>query len=112
MPKTPPTEQVDTSDVPQSAATVSADSPSQGGASPTRTPAQWAEVFYPMSDRGRLHPERWKHASAEQLHGWPAYEARSGIAPQLTSEQYAAACDAAASDQLKPHPAADYRSRS
>lgn len=112
MPKTPPTDQVDTSDAPQTADTVSADSPSQGGSSNARTPAQWAEVFYPTSDRGRLHPDFWKHASAEQMHGWRAYEARTGKSVMLASDVYAAACEAVSGNDFRPHPAADYRSRS
>lgn len=112
MPKAPPTEQVDLSDAPPAAATVSAESPSQAGALVTRSPEQWAEVFYPASDRGRQHDELWKHACASQAHGWRAYEARTGKQVLLTAEVYASACAAVSSNDFRPHPAADYRTRS
>ena len=78
----------------------------------TRTTEQWAESYFPTSDKGRLHPHAWRHAAASQLHGWGAYRQRTGKSVQLTADAYEKACAAASGIDHKPHDAADYRSRS
>ena len=80
------------------------------GASVTRTPAEWAEVYFPASATGRDHPELWRTASAAQLHGWVHYEARTGKTVKLTAAEYRSAVNSV--NDFKPHQAADYRTRS
>lgn len=114
MRRTPSTEQVEH---PDASATADADTSASAvvpnaGATVTRTPAEWAEANFPSSDRGRMHPDRWKHAAASQLHGWAAYEARTGKQVQLTAEQYQSAVAAVSGNEFTAHQAADYRTRS
>ncbi len=78
----------------------------------TKTPAQWAEVYFPNTGTGRPHDDLWKHAAAEQLHGWAHYFARSNKHPQLTAAEYEGALKAAEGNDFKPSQAADYRDRS
>ena len=113
MRRTPSTEQVE----PAASAAADADTSASAvvpnaGATVTRTPAEWAEATFPVSERGRMHPDLWKHASAAQLHGWAAYEARTGKPVQLTAAEYEGAVAAASGKELQPHEAADYRTRS
>lgn len=106
MAKTPSTLLVDSSPL------VSADSQVAEANTVTRTPEQWAEILYPASDKGRQHPELWKHAAAAQLHAWGAYVARTGKTVTLTAADYEKALEAASSNDLTPHSEADYRTRS
>lgn len=109
MPKSPSTDLVDSP-----VAVDVADSHSQQSPAPivTRTPEEWAEVYFPATATGRQHAELWKHASAVQMHGWNAYEARSGKKAQLTAALYESAVTAVSANNFKAHPEADYRSRS
>ena len=77
----------------------------------TRTPAQWADVLFPHSPTGRYHADRWKHSAAETLHGWRAYESRTGSLVLLDQQTYEAAIAATSSNDFRPHPAADYRTK-
>lgn len=75
----------------------------------TRAPSEWADEFYPTSERGRTHFERWKHGAAEALHGWRSHAHHAGTPMQLTRADYRSAI--AAIEQLvgstyAPHPAA------
>lgn len=111
--KTPSTEQVDS----VASATADADTSASAvvpnaGVAASRSPAEWSGVYFPASDRGRMHPDLWKHAAAAQLHAWAAYEARTGKSVQLTASAYEGAIAAAGGNELKPHEAADYRTRS
>ncbi len=112
MPKTPSTDPVETPAIASAAAEYASAVVPNAGAVATRSPAQWAEVYFPASERGRMHPELWKHASASQLHGWLAYEARTGKQVLLTAEQYEKATAAVSGNDFKPSNEADYRSRS
>ena len=111
MPKSPSTEPVD---YPVASAATDASSVAvpNAGALVTQPPAKWAEVYYPASDRGRQHPDLWKHASASQLHGWNAYEARTGKQVLLTAADYEKAVAAVSGNDFKPCTEADYRTRS
>jgi hypothetical protein len=77
----------------------------------TRTPAQWAETFFPASHSGRMHAGRWQHSAAEALHGWRAYESRTGSPVLLDQQTYEAAIAATSGNDFRPHPAADYRTK-
>lgn len=110
MPKTPSTVQVD--QIVESAPADSASAVVQSVESTTRSPAQWAEVYFPASGTGRLHDDLWKHSATEMLHGWKHYEARTGKPVLLTKELYEAAIAAVSGNDFKPHEAADYRSKS
>lgn len=46
------------------------------------------------------------------MHGWGYYVERTGKQVQLTAADYDAALDSASGSTFKPHPAADYRTRS
>jgi len=85
--------------------------PTVGKAELVLTPAAWAEVLFPKSASGRLHDDLWKHGAASTLHGWPAYENRTGKQIQLSESDYRAAIAAASGTELKPHPGADHRSK-
>ena len=88
--------------------------PADGGAvapSPTRTPAQWADLLFPASHSGRLHADYWKHAAAESLHGWRAYASRTGQPVLIDKHTYEAAIAATSSNDFRPHPAADFRKK-
>jgi hypothetical protein len=65
--------------------------------SETKTPAEWAEQVFTTNPR-----DRWKHAVAEQLHGWGAHEHHAGKPLQLTEADYQAAL-AAAEGGSEPH---------
>lgn len=78
----------------------------------TRSPAKWAEVYFPASERGRQNPDLWKHAAAVQLHAWNAYAARTGKEVLLTADQYEKAVAAVSGNDFKPCVEADYRTRS
>lgn len=95
-------------------ASAAADSASvvvpEAGAPVTRTPAEWAEVYFPSSGSGRQHPELWRYASASQLHSWASYEARTGKEVKLTAAEFRAAVNAV--NDFKPAQSADYRTRS
>lgn len=110
MPKTPSTVSVEQTEVPAAADSASAVVPNAG--TTTRSPAQWAEVYFPASGTGRLHDDLWKHSATEMLHGWKHYEARTGKPVMLTKELYEAAIAAVSGNDFKPHEAADYRSKS
>jgi len=109
MRKSPSTELVATN------ASAAADAESSvvvpdAGATNVRSPAEWAEVYFPASGTGRDHPELWRSASASQLNGWAAYEARTGKQVKLTAAEYRGAINLV--NDFKPHQAADYRDRS
>lgn len=106
MPKTPST-------LPVESPPIAAEQTASLGTVTSQEPERWAEVYFPEGDRGllRIHPDAWKHAAAAQLHGWAAYKERTGKAVKLTAADYEKAIEAAASPELKPHAAADYRSR-
>jgi hypothetical protein len=80
------------------------------GATIVRSPTEWAEVYFPASGTGRDHPELWRSASASQLNGWAAYEARTGKRVKLTAADYRGAVNSV--NDFKPHAPADHRSRS
>lgn len=77
----------------------------------TRSPDQWAEILFPASASGRMHDDAWKHAAADQLHGWRAYEARSGKQPVMSRAIYEAALAAVSSNPLSAYAAADHRKK-
>lgn len=114
MRKSPSTEQMEHPDASASAADASSlPSVAHNADAPvTRTPAKWAEAKFPATDTGRLHPDRWKHSAAAAMHGWGYYVERTGKQVQLTAADYDAALDSASGSTFKPHPAADYRTRS
>jgi hypothetical protein len=112
MPKSPSTNPVESPVVSAATEGVSVVVPNAGTSSVTRSPASWAEVYYPASARGRQHAALWKHAAAMQLHGWAAYEARTGKQVLLTADQYEQAVAAVSGNDFKPHQDADYRTRS
>lgn len=76
-----------------------------------RTPDQWAEFFYPASDKGRMHADRWKHAAADALHGWSAHRALTGQSVMFSQSIYLAAVEAASGNTFVPHGPADKRSK-
>lgn len=110
MPKTPSTVPVDSIAPSAPADSASAVVPNADNA--TRSPAQWAEVYFPASYTGRLNDELWKHDVAAQMHGWAHYFARTGKPVLLSKSQYEGAIAAVSGNESKPHDAADYRSRS
>jgi hypothetical protein len=75
----------------------------------TKTPSQWAEVFYPAHGPKRLHDDAWKHAAAASLHGWWQCLRVSGAEMQLSREDYEAAITAASGSTFKPHADACFR---
>lgn len=75
----------------------------------TRTPEQWAELLYPVTPTGRLHDDAWKHAAADQLHGWTHFANTTGKPVELTREVYDACIAAASGNSFAPHPAGDCR---
>ena len=77
----------------------------------SRTPAQWAEALFPSSHSGRMHADLWKHSAAETLHGWRAYESRTGKPVLLDQQTYEAAIAATSSNDFRPHHAADFRKK-
>jgi hypothetical protein len=58
-----------------------------------------------------MHEDAWKHAAAETLHGWKAYEARTGKKPVMNRQTYEAALAASSSNELSPYVAADFRKK-
>jgi hypothetical protein len=111
MPKSPSTHSVESPVVSAATEGVSVVVPN-ADAPVTRSPEKWAEVYFPASERGRLHNQLWKHAAAMQLHGWAAYAARTGKPVLLTAQQYEKAVAAVSGNDFKPHHDADYRTRS
>lgn len=111
MPKTPSTAEVE-----QTAPSAAADSASavvpNADEVVTRSPKQWAEVYFPNTPSGRLHEDAWKHSAAAVAHGWNHYVVRTGKLVQLTAAQYEAAIAAVSGNNSTPAPAADYRSKS
>jgi len=112
MPKSPSTDPVE---IPTAASAAvdaaSAVVPNAGAAAP-KSPEEWAEVYFPASASGRNNVDLWKHASADQLHGWRAYAVRTGKPVLLTADQYEKATAAVSGNDFKPCTEADYRSRS
>lgn len=82
-----------------------------GDAAVTLSPEAWAETYFPPSTSGRLHDDAWKHASASVLHGWAAYQMRTGRNPAVTRQTYLGAIAAVSGSTFIAFPAADYRTR-
>ena len=91
---------------------AAADSQSLAAPPVNMSPEKWAEVYFPATDKGRLHEDAWKHSAASQLHAWAAYTARTGKPVELSKAAYEAALAAVSGNELKPHSEADYRTRS
>lgn len=60
-----------------------------------RSPDKWAEELFPKSERGRIHPDLWKHGAAQALHGWVLHAHHAGEPIQLTRSDYEKALSAA-----------------
>lgn len=105
MKTTPPDDQVLTKATPPELL------PTVGKAELTLTPAEWAEVLFPMAPSGRQHEDLWRHAAASMLHGWVSYANRTGKDPALTESVYRAALAAASGNTFVAHPEADHRTK-
>lgn len=80
-----------------------------------RSPEAWAEVLFPVGERGRPARDSWKHAAASNLHGWTAHAYHEGEPLRLSRGDYEAALAAATTltpvgpkggPTYTPHPAA------
>lgn len=73
-----------------------------------QTPSAWQKARFPDSDRGRPHPDRFKHGAAAALHGWDLHAYHTGEELRLSEADYDAALTAAmsTSHELVPHDAA------
>jgi hypothetical protein len=76
----------------------------------------WGDELFPLSPTGRTHPDRWKHAVASALHGWPQFAHDHNGAMELSRGEYLAAIDAAIKPNEQgvstPHKPAQYEPRS
>ena len=65
-----------------------APAPSSG---PTATPTDWSRARFPEGERGRPHPQLYRHGAAAALHGWDLHRYHTGAELQLGEADYDAA---------------------
>lgn len=63
----------------------------------TATPDEWCAVLFPPNEKGRAHPDCWKHGAAAALHRWADHEHHAGKPMQLSQADYEGAIKAALS---------------
>jgi hypothetical protein len=78
---------------------------------PLGTPSEWRAANFPAAPSGRPHPERWRHAAADALHGWTYHEHHYAGEVKISEADYKAALQAASAprgqgNHYEPHAAA------